>query len=122
GLAVALVPGAPRLAIQPAAALSIFLPAVLFQESSRISWREVRQSGHLIGLVAPVLIIGTCAAVAGAAMWLFPGIPLAVAIVIGAVVAPADSMVSKAVLARLKVPRRTIAALIGEGLINDAVA
>ncbi len=122
GLAVAMIPGMPVVAIQPSAALSIFLPGVLFQEASRITWRDVRSNALSIGVIAPVLIVSTCAAVAAVAMALFPGIPLAVAIVIGAVIAPADSMASKAVLARLKVPRRTISTLIGEGLINDAVA
>ena len=122
GLAVALIPGAPRLSIQPTSALSIFLPAVLFQESSRLSWREVKRHAFSIGLVAPALVLGSCAAVTGVAILLFPGIPLAVAVVIGAVVAPADALASKAVLKRLKVPQRAIATLTGEGLVNDAIA
>ncbi len=122
GLAVALIPGAPRLVIQPSSALTIFLPAVLFQESSHLSLREVRRHGYSIGVVAPALVLGTCAAVTGVALLLFPGIPLAVAVVIGAVVAPADALASKATLNRLKAPRRAIVTLTGEGLVNDAVA
>lgn len=122
GLAVALIPGAPRLSIEPPSALSIFLPAVLFQESSRLSWREVKRHAFSIGLVAPALVLGSCAAVTAVAILLFPGIPLAVAVVIGAVVAPADALASKAVLMRLKVPQRAIATLTGEGLVNDAIA
>lgn len=122
GLVVALVPGFPRLAIEPSSALSIFLPAVLFQEAGRLSWGELRRGAFSIGVVGPILVIGSCAAVTGLAVLLFPGIPFAVAVVMGAVVAPADSMASRAVLARLKVPRRIIAVLVGEGLVNDAVA
>lgn len=122
GLAVALIPGAPRLTIQPASALTVFLPAVLFQESSHLSLREVRRHAYSIGFVAPALVFGTCLAVTGVAFLLFPGIPLAVAVVMGAVVAPADALASKATLNRLKAPRRAIATLTGEGLVNDAVA
>lgn len=122
GLAVASIPGIPLLTIEPSAILSIFLPAILFEEASHLSWRDMRSKIRLIGLLASTTMIATCAAVAIVATWLFPGIPVIVAIVIGTVIAPADSGASKAILARLDVPRGMITILVGEGLVNDTIA
>lgn len=122
GLAVAMIPGIPVLAIEPQVILSIFLPPVLFEAASRLSRRDMRANAVPAGILALLLVAATCAAVAALAIWLFPGIPLPVAIVIGAIVAPADSVSSEAVLTRLKVSRRVITTLAGEGLVNDTIS
>ena len=108
GLAVGLMPGIPMLQIAPEVILLIFLPAVLFEEASRLTRYDLRTNVFFIGFLAFALVVVTCAAVAAVCTWLFPGIPLPVAIVIGAIVAPADSISSEAILARLKVSRRII--------------
>lgn len=122
GLALASIPGAPGLSLDPATVLSVFLPAVIFEEASHVSWRDLRSRALLIGLLAPSLVAVTCAAVAVVAILLFPGIPVPVAIVIGMVIAPADGVASRAVLARLHVPRRVVTVLVGEGLVTDTLA
>lgn len=122
GLAVGLMPGIPMLQIAPEVILLIFLPAVLFEEASRLTRYDLRTNVFFIGFLAFALVVVTCAAVAAVCTWLFPGIPLPVAIVIGAIVAPADSISSEAILARLKVSRRIINTLTGEGLVNDTIS
>ena len=63
----------------------------------------------------------TTAAVAWTA-WAFAGMPLAAAIALGAIVAPPDAAAAAAVLTQFPLPRRTMAILQGESLLNDATA
>jgi CPA1 family monovalent cation:H+ antiporter len=51
-----------------------------------------------------------------------PGLPLAAAFALGAIVAPTDAIAATAVLRRLAVPRRIILILESESLLNDATA
>ncbi len=53
---------------------------------------------------------------------LIPGIPWAVALALGAIVAPPDEIAATAIAARLAVPRRIVTILEGESLLNDATA
>ncbi len=55
------------------------------------------------------------------AHWLL-GMPLAVAFVLGAIVAPTDAVAPLSILRQLGVPRRLVVILEGEGLANDATA
>ncbi|MGH2816712.1 MAG: cation:proton antiporter, partial [Actinomycetota bacterium] len=50
------------------------------------------------------------------------GLPLAVAVVLGAIVSPPDPVAATAVCGRLGLPRRMVTILEGEGLLNDATA
>ncbi|HEX2726555.1 MAG TPA: cation:proton antiporter, partial [Beijerinckiaceae bacterium] len=66
-------------------------------------------------------VVFTTLAVAAAAHWLL-GMPLAVAFVLGAIVAPPDVVAPLAIARRLGLPRRLVVVLEGEGLANDATA
>jgi Na+/H+ antiporter len=67
------------------------------------------------------LVIVTMAAVAGVLVGL-AGVPLAVALVAGAVVAPTDAVAATSVFKRLDVPERLATIVEGEGLTNDGTA
>jgi CPA1 family monovalent cation:H+ antiporter len=54
--------------------------------------------------------------------WAWAGMPLAAAITLGAIVAPPDAAAASAVLTKFPLPRRTMAILQGESLLNDATA
>ena len=71
--------------------------------------------------LAVVLVLLTTAAVAWAGVAL-GGLPVAAAIALGAIVAPPDAAAAAAVLREFNLPRRTVAVLQGESLLNDAVA
>jgi CPA1 family monovalent cation:H+ antiporter len=71
--------------------------------------------------LAVVLVVLTAAAVAWAGVSL-AGLPIAAAIAMGAIVAPPDAAAASAVLREFSLPRRTLAVLQGESLLNDAVA
>ena len=67
----------------------------------------------------PVLATTAVVAIIG---WWTAGLPVAAAIVLGAIVAPPDAAAAVAVLGTVSLPRRTIGVLKGESLFNDAVA
>ena len=72
-------------------------------------------------LLALVAVILTTAAVALVG-WKLAGLPIAAAIALGAIVAPPDAAAAAAVLDQFRPPRRIMAILQGESLLNDATA
>lgn len=64
----------------------------------------------------------TTFAVAGLASWLVPSLTFGVALILGAVVAPPDAVTAVAVGRRLGLPKKVMAILTGESLVNDAAA
>ena len=52
--------------------------------------------------------------------WLVPALPWAACFALGAIVSPPDAVAARAVLQRVKLPRRLQALLEGESLLNDA--
>src|SRR5579885_3600685 len=84
-------------------------------------------SRELVGLIRPVLLLalpGTLltAAVVGGVVWWLLGIPIAVALLFGGVVAPTDPVAVVAVFRRLRVGKRLTVVLEAESLFNDGVA
>jgi len=86
------------------------------------SLRDFKRNIDKIGTLAVGLVIVTTAVVAVVARHLFPDIPWAVAVALGAIVSPPDAVAATAIVSRLPVPRRVITVLEGESLVNDASA
>jgi CPA1 family monovalent cation:H+ antiporter len=122
GLALSLVPGVHVPELEPELVFFLFLPPILWAAAFFTSWREFRQNTRPIGLLAVGLVCATTAAVAITAHALLPGLPWAVAVVIGAIVSPPDAVAAEAIVSRLPVPRRVVVILQGESLVNDASA
>jgi len=97
------------------------LPGLIYSTGVAMSWREFRFNLRPIVLLAFGYVLFTTCAVAAMAHWLL-GMPLAVAFVLGAIVAPTDAVAPLSILRQLGVPRRLIVILEGEGLANDATA
>src|SRR6266516_522144 len=72
------------------------------------------QISRRFALPYPALLAGAGVAV--------PLVPIAAALVLGAIVAPPDAAAATAVLSGMAIPRRTDAVLRGESLFNDATA
>jgi monovalent cation/hydrogen antiporter len=121
GVGLALVPGLPRLELAPELVLLGVLPPLIYSAGVQMSWREFRFNLRPIALLAIGCVIFTACAVAAVAHWLL-SVPFAVAFVLGAIVAPPDSVAPLAIARRLGLPRRLIVILEGEGLANDATA
>jgi monovalent cation/hydrogen antiporter len=121
GLAVALIPGLPQVELDPDLTLALFLPPLLYWAALHTDLQELRGNLRPIGLLAVGLVLVTTAAVAVLGHTAL-GLPWAVAVVLGAIVSPPDPVAATAVAGRLGLPRRMVAILEGEGLLNDATA
>jgi Na+/H+ antiporter len=122
GALLAFLPGAPSFTIPPELALALFVAPVLLDAAYDTSLRDLRENwAPVTGLV--VFAVGlTTAAVAFVAHWFIPSMPWAVAIALGAIVAPPDAVSATAVLRPLRPPQRLLTILEGESLLNDASA
>jgi monovalent cation/hydrogen antiporter len=121
GIALALIPGLPRIELAPELVLLGILPPLIYSAGVAMSWREFRFNLRPITLLAVGCVVFTACAVAVVAHWLL-GMPLAVGFVLGAIVSPPDVVAPLAIVRRLGVPRRLVVILEGEGLANDATA
>jgi CPA1 family monovalent cation:H+ antiporter len=121
GGALALVPGLPRVDLAPELVLLGLLPPLIYSAGVQMSWREFRFNLRPITMFAVGCVIFTACAIAAAGYWLLR-LPLAVAFVLGAIIAPPDVVAPLAIARRLGLPRRLVVVLEGEGLANDATA
>ena len=121
GVAVAFVPGAPTLTLEPNTALALFIAPALVDAAFDFPL------GAAIRLWAPLIALAVVAVLVTAGLvawtgWAMAGLPIAAAVALGAVVAPPDAAAATAVLGGLAIPRTTDALLKGESLFNDATA
>src|SRR5947209_874810 len=121
GVALALVPGLPRIELAPEFVLLVILPPLIYSAGVSMSWREFRFNLRPITLLAFGCVVFTTCAVATAVHYLL-GWQWGVAFVLGAIVAPPDVVAPLAIARRLALPRRLLVVLEGEGLANDATA
>jgi len=121
GIALALIPGLPRIELAPELVLLGILPPLIYSAGVAMSWREFRFNLRPITLLAFGCVVFTSCAVAAMGHFVL-GMPLAVGFVFGAIVAPPDVVAPLAIVRRLGLPRRLIVILEGEGLANDATA
>ena len=122
GLLVGLVPGVPWIRIDPDLIFLLVLPPLLYVAAFFTPLRGLHANLGTIGSLAIGLVIATAFAAAAVAHALMPGLPWAVALALGAIVAPPDEIAATAIAARLAVPRRIVTILEGESLLNDATA
>ena len=122
GLALGLVPGVPRMALDPDLVFLVFLPPILSAAAFFTPLREFRANIRPISLLAVGLVVVTTAAVAAVAHAVLPGIGWAEALALGAIVSPPDAVSATAIAKRLRIPPRIVTILEGESLVNDATA
>jgi NhaP-type Na+/H+ or K+/H+ antiporter len=121
GVGLALIPGAPKIALDPHIALALFIAPALVDAAFDFPVGAVWRLWRPLFALAVVAVILS----AGAVAWLgvtFAGLPLYAAIALGAIVAPPDAAAATAVLGTVSMPRRSVAVLKGESLLNDASA
>jgi NhaP-type Na+/H+ or K+/H+ antiporter len=121
GVIVALIPGTPIIPIEPSTYLALFIAPALVDAAYDFPPGATRRFlAPLIAYAVVAVILTTCV-VAGIAST-FLGLPLAAAVVLGAIVAPPDAATATAVLRNFSIPRSMDAVLKGESLFNDATA
>ena len=122
GAGVAFLPASPRWAPDPQLALALFVAPVLLDAAYDTSLRDLRANWRPVAGLVIVAVGTTVIGVALACHWLMPGMPWAIAIALGAIVAPPDAAAATAVLRQVGLPHRVLNILEGESLLNDASA
>ena len=121
GVAVALIPGSPKISFEPDTALALFMAPAIVDAAYDFPLGAARRFRTPVTALAVVAVVVTTALVA----WIgrkFVGLPVAAAIALGAIVAPPDAAAATAILSSVSIPRSTSAVLKGESLFNDASA
>jgi monovalent cation/hydrogen antiporter len=121
GVALALVPGLPAVRLPPELVLLLVLPPLIYSSAVAMSWREFRFNLRPIALLAIGCVGFTTVAAAAATHWLL-GFSWPVGFVLGAIVSPPDAVAPLAIARRMRLPKRILVILEGEGLANDATA
>ncbi|KUM90044.1 Na+/H+ antiporter [Streptomyces pseudovenezuelae] len=122
GIVLAVLDFVPNVDIPPELILPILLPPLLYAAVRRTSWRQFTANKRPIFLLAVALVFVTTLCVAAVAHAIVPGLPVAAALALGALVAPPDPVAATAVAGQLGLPRRLVSILEGEGLFNDVTA
>ena len=106
--ALALVPGAPQIALDPHTALALFIAPVLVDAAFDFPVGAVRRLWRPLFALAVVAVLLS----AGAVAWLgvaLAGLPIYAALALGAIVAPPDAAAATAILRQRQhaAPRRS---------------
>jgi monovalent cation:H+ antiporter, CPA1 family len=101
--------------------LVVFLPLLLFHAALTIDLREIAPDWAPILTLAIVAVFAAAAAI-GFSLSFAAGIPLTVALLVGAIVATTDPAAVVAIFRELGAPARLTRLLEGESLLNDAAA
>ncbi|HEV7965117.1 MAG TPA: Na+/H+ antiporter [Actinoplanes sp.] len=122
GLVLSFVAAVPQMRLDPEIVLIGVLPPLLYVAAVETSVPAFRYNLRPILLLAVGLVLFTTGSVGYAVHLLLPGVPLAACMALGAIVAPPDAVAATAIARRIGLPRRVVAILEGESLINDASA
>jgi monovalent cation/hydrogen antiporter len=122
GLVLSFVPGLPEFELPPELVLVAFLPPLLYSAAFFTSLRDLRANIYPISLLSIGLVAATTVGVAVVAHAVVDDLPWAAAFVLGAAVSPTDPLAATSIASRLGAPRRIVAIVEGESLVNDATA
>ncbi|MBU2667493.1 sodium:proton antiporter [Actinoplanes bogorensis] len=120
--AASFIPGVPRLELESEVILALVIPPLLYSATRGASFAGFGANLRAIWALGVVLVAVTCGALGLLSTWLLPTIGLSVAFVLGAVLAPPDTITTVSHGAEIGLPRRVTSILTGESLVNDATA
>ncbi|MDQ6877706.1 MAG: sodium:proton antiporter [Candidatus Dormibacteraeota bacterium] len=106
------------LQLTPSLILFGLVPGLLFEAAYNLNWKHLRDNLISVGALATLGVLLTTA-VAAALGHVALGLPIAFAILFGALVAPTDPVAVIAVFKRLGVPSRLANLIEAESLLND---
>ena len=122
GIAASYVPQVPQIYLSEEVVLFGLLPPLLYAAAQSTSLVDFNKHRRPILLLSVGLVIFTAVGVAVVVKLLLPDLSWALALAIGAVVAPPDAVAATAIGRRIGLPRRITTILEGESLLNDATA
>lgn len=120
GLAIGLIPGLPRVELDPDVVFLVFVPPLVHVAGYLTGVRRLRDHAGAISVMAIGLVALTIVAVAVVAHALASELSWPAAVALGAIVAPTDPVAATAVFRRAGAPERVTAVVEGESLVNDA--
>lgn len=120
GLAISFIPGLPSIEIKSELIFLIFLPPLLYEAAWNTSWKDFWRWRRIISIFAFGLVILTSGIVAVVSNAMIPDFTLSLGFLLGGIISPPDAVAATSVLRGIKVPKRVIAILEGESLVNDA--
>ena len=120
GLLISFIPGIPLITIDPELIFLFFLPPLLYEAAWFTSWKDFWKWKRVIGTFAFGVVLLTSGVVAIVTQALIPGFTLALGFLLGGIISPPDAVAATSVLKGISLPRRLIAILEGESLLNDA--
>ena len=122
GLAIAFIPGLPDVELDPDTIFLVFLPPLVYAAGWRTSPLELRTVMRPLALLSVGLVFLTAAVVALVAHATVPDLGWAEAAVLGAILAPTDTVAATSIFRRLGAPERVRLLVEGESMINDGTA
>jgi len=122
GLAASYIPGVPVFRLQPDVILFVVLPPLVYTTALESSYLNLRDNLRTLTLLSVGLVLFSTLAVGEAARLAVPGLSLAAAFVLGAILAPTDAVTTASIGRRLHLPRRLLTVITGESMLNDGTA
>jgi CPA1 family monovalent cation:H+ antiporter len=120
GIALSFLPGLPKIQVDPEWILAGALPPLLYATAVRMPAHDFRRDFKAIARLAVLLVVLTTICSGLLFNTLLPGLGLASALALGAIISPTDAVAATSVGKRLGLPSRLMTILEGEGLVNDA--
>lgn len=120
GLALSFTSAFLNVTIDPELVFFIFLPPLLYEAAWQISWKEFWKWRRVITSFAFPIVILTSCVVAFVSSAFIPGFTLAMGFLLGGITSPPDAISSTTIMRQVNVPKRLIAVVEGESLLNDA--
>ena len=121
GAVMSFVPQVPEVTLSSDLVLYGLLPPLLYAAALSTSLLDVKAHRGAILSLSVGLVLFTALGV-GVVAWLLLPIPFALALALGAIVAPPDAVAATSVARRIGLPRKVTTVLEGESLLNDATA
>ncbi|WP_031495691.1 Na+/H+ antiporter [Bryobacter aggregatus] len=120
GIGLALIPGVPRVSMDPDMVFFLLLPPVLTEAAFFTSWRDFLRYKRPILTLAFGLVAATSVTVAFLCVYFIPGMSWGAGLLLGAIVSPPDAAAATSITRGMGLPRRVTQILEGESLVNDA--
>jgi monovalent cation/hydrogen antiporter len=118
GAIMGLLPIGPDAPPNPEVVLILILAPLVFGEALGSSYLDLRKVSRPVLALAIGLVL-TTTAVVGGLVSLVVAFPLAIALALGAILAPTDAVAVSTIAKRASIPRRLVSILEGESLVND---
>ncbi|MBI5161497.1 MAG: sodium:proton antiporter [Micrococcales bacterium] len=122
GVGLGAIPGADRIDLAPEFILTVVIPPILYSAARNVPFVDFRRNFRVILFLSVALVVISAVLVALLVSLVWAGVGLALALALGAVVAPPDAVAATSLARRLGLPPRIVTILEGEGLLNDATA